>query len=85
MSTITAAEVKRRGVQAFAAAVRGDGEAVITVRGSERFVVMSVERYNRMRVDELDRAVREARADYKAGRIADRDIKSHMKRLAHEV
>jgi prevent-host-death family protein len=72
-------------VRAFEPAVRDDGEVVITVRGRHSYVVMSMDHYNRMRVDELDRAVREARADYKAGRVADRDVKSHIKRLAHEV
>jgi PHD/YefM family antitoxin component YafN of YafNO toxin-antitoxin module len=85
MSTITAAELKKHGVSALEPAFGEDGEAVITVRGKQRYVVMTMETYDRLRETELAEAVREARADYQAGRIADRSIKGHIKRLSDEV
>ena len=85
MSTITAAEIKRKGVSAFGTALEETGEAVITVRGKGRYVVMTTDKYDRLRESELAEAVREARADYKAGRIADDTIKGHMRRLRDEV
>ena len=85
MSTISAAEIKRRGVSALGPALTGDGEAIITVRGKGRYVVMTMEKYNELRESELAQAVREAREDYRVGRIADKTIEDHMRRLNDEV
>ncbi len=85
MSTISAAELKRCGVSALAPTLAADGDAVITVRGKAKYVVMSIDTYSRLREAELDLALREARADYAAGRVADDSIASHMKRLDHGV
>ncbi len=85
MSTITAADLKRRGVSAFPSVLRQDGEAIITVHGKSRYVVMTVEKYDALRELELSGAVREARADYHAGRIADTTIKGHIQRIQDEL
>jgi PHD/YefM family antitoxin component YafN of YafNO toxin-antitoxin module len=85
MSAVAAIELKRRGVSALIPALADADEAVITVRGKGRYVVMKLETYAKFREIELDRAVREARADYAAGRISDDTIKAHMKRLDHGV
>ena len=85
MSTIPAVELKRRGVLALEPTLATDGEAIITVRGKGRYVVMRMETYAKLREAELDQAVREARADYAAGRVADDSIAAHLKRLDHEV
>ena len=42
MSTVVAGEIKKRGVSALAAALEEDDEAVITVRGESRYVVMKL-------------------------------------------
>jgi len=85
MSTVVAGEIKRRGVSAFAAALAEEDEAVITVHGKSTYVVMTMQKYNELRESELTQAVREARADYEAGRVADRSVKDHMRRLDDEV
>jgi PHD/YefM family antitoxin component YafN of YafNO toxin-antitoxin module len=85
MSAVVAGEIKKRGVSALAAALKGDDEAVITVRGKSRYVVLTMEKYNQLRESELTQAVREARADYKAGRIADKSVDDHMRRLDDEI
>ena len=85
MSMIAAAELKRRGIAALAPALEQDGEAVITVRGKGRYVVVTMEAYNRLRHAELDQAVRETRADYEAGRISDTTVAGHLKRLRDHV
>jgi prevent-host-death family protein len=64
MTTITANDLKRGGVSALAAALAEDAEATITVRGKQRFVVMSTDHYNRLREYELTAAVAEVKADY---------------------
>jgi PHD/YefM family antitoxin component YafN of YafNO toxin-antitoxin module len=85
MSTVSAAEIKQHGVSRLAPALEADGEAIITVRGKERYVVMTMDKYNGLRESELVQAVRETRADYKAGRIDDRTIDDHMRRLNHDI
>lgn len=85
MSTISAVELKRGGVSALEPALAADGEAIITVRGKSKYVVISMDTYARLREADLDQAIREARADYAAGRVADKSIASHMKRLDHGV
>ena len=81
MSTVAAVELKRRGVSALVPALAEDDEAIITVRGKSRYVVMRIEAYARLREAELEHAVRETRADYAAGRIADESIEAHLRRL----
>lgn len=85
MSTVVAGEIKKRGVSALASALKGDDAAVITVRGKSRYVVLTMEKYNQLRESELADAVRQARADYQAGRIADRFVDDHMRRLDDEI
>lgn len=85
MSTLTAAELKRRGVSALVHGLREDGEAIITVHGKNRYVVMTVEKYESLRDLELTEAVREARADYNAGRIADTTVKGHIRRIRDDL
>ena len=85
MSTIAAAELKRRGVSALHGLLKDDDAAIITVRGKREYIVLKAESYDRLRDNELDLALREAQADYKAGRIADRSIKAHLKRIDANV
>ncbi|MDD4869335.1 MAG: type II toxin-antitoxin system prevent-host-death family antitoxin [Kiritimatiellae bacterium] len=85
MSTLTAAELKRRGVSALTPVLRKEGEAIITVHGKARYVVMTAEKYDTLRELELSEAVREARADYNAGRIADNSVKKHLQRIENEI
>jgi PHD/YefM family antitoxin component YafN of YafNO toxin-antitoxin module len=85
MSTVAAVELKRRGVSALEPALAEEDEVIITVHGKGKYVVMRLETYTRLREAELDQAIREARADYAAGRIADDSVESHLKRLDHGV
>ncbi len=85
MSTISAAELKRRGVSALHGLLKDDDAAIITIRGKREYVVLKADAYDRLRDHELEQALREALADYKAGRIADRSIKAHLKRIDANV
>ena len=85
MSTVAAVELKRRGVSALAPALAEDDQVIITVRGKGQYVVMKIDTYNRLREAELEHAVREAREDYAAGRIKDRSVEAHLKRLDRNV
>ena len=85
MSVISATEIKQRGVAALEPMLAEEGEALITVRGQGRYVVMTVEKYHALRELELAQAIRETQEDYRAGRFVDRTIDGHMRRLADEV
>jgi hypothetical protein len=46
---------------------------------------MSLDKYNQLRELELEMALREARADYAAGRIVRESVDEHLRRIADDV
>lgn len=85
METVTANELKTKGISAVEDRLKTDDEVIITVRGQDKFVVMSLEKYSRLRECELDSAVQEARADYAAGRVITESVDDHIKRVSDAV
>jgi prevent-host-death family protein len=85
MNAVTANELKTRGISAVEDLLETEDQVIISVRGVEKYVVMGLEKYARIREAELDMAVKEARADYEAGRTISESIDSHMKRVVDEV
>jgi prevent-host-death family protein len=81
MESVTANELKTKGVSAVEERLETADELMITVRGQDKYVVMSLEKYARLREYELDIAVQEARADYAAGRVIKERVDDHMKRV----
>jgi prevent-host-death family protein len=81
MNAITANELKIRGVSAVVDRLENEEEVIISVRGKDRYVVMTLEKYARLREFELDMAVMEARADYEAGSSITESVEDHMKRV----
>ena len=81
MNAITANELKVRGVSAVKDRLEHEEEVIISVRGKDRYVVMTLEKYARLREFELDMAVMEARADYEAGSVITESVEDHMKRV----
>lgn len=82
MSSISANELKTKGTSAIVKALTDAPEAIVSVRGKDRFVVMDVERYHDLRESELAAALAESRADVAAGRFVAESVEAHMKRLA---
>ena len=85
MSTIPANDLKTRGVSVVEEHLRESEEVLISVRGREKYVVMSIDKYSRLRELELDGAIAEARADYDAGRVISESVEDHMKRVTDGV
>jgi hypothetical protein len=79
---ITANDLKLRGVSILEEQLKQADEVIVSVRGRDRFVVMKMEKYSELRELELDRAIREARADYDAGRVFTESVAQHMKRVS---
>ena len=85
MEAVTANELKTKGVSVVEERLKTEDEIIISVRGQGKYVVMSLEKYSRLREYELDLAVQEARADYEAGRVITESIDEHMKRVTDAV
>ena len=81
MPSLTANDIKTRGVTAIEESLIGQPEAVISVRGKDRFVVMEVAQYQYLRECELDAALSQSRADEAAGRYVAESAQAHMARL----
>lgn len=81
MVSITANELKIKGVSVLESVFQEDGEAVITVRGKSKYVVLDFTTYNRLREYELEVAVQEARKDVEAGNYKIESVAEHVKRL----
>ena len=78
---ISANELKTRGVAAIASSLSQSKEAIITVRGKERYVVMDMAHYNHLRECELEAALNQARADVAAGRFITESVDEHIGRV----
>jgi len=66
--TITANELKVKGVTIIDDIVNENESAIITVRGKEKYIVLKMEDYNKLREMELDVAIRESPGRIWAGR-----------------
>lgn len=85
MSTLTANDLKTKGVSAVEACLKEDDEVIISVRGKERYVIVDIEKYAQMREYELAAALQEAKADVDAGRYTTENVAEHMQRVADEL
>ena len=81
MNAITANELKIRGISAVEDQLENEDEVIISVRGKDRYVVMSLEKFASLREFELDMAVMEAKADYEAGNTVTESVEDHIKRV----
>jgi len=78
---ITANELKTKGVSVIEEVTTQNAEAIITVRGKNKYVVLSIEDYNHLREYELEAAINETLEDIKVGKIYKESIEDHMKRI----
>lgn len=81
MGAITANEIKTSGIAALEKALENAPEAIISVRGKDRFVVMDIAHYHHLRECELESALREAKSDLAAGRVVRESPAAHVKRV----
>ena len=81
MENLNANDLKVRGVAAIEEALNVQTEASISVRGTQRYVVMEMAHYYYLRVCELDAALVQSRADLAAGRFVEESAEEHTVRL----
>lgn len=82
MTHISANDLKIRGVSAIEAALEKEREAIVSVRGKDRFVVMDLNQYHYLRECELEAALAQSRSDIEAGRFVKCSPEEHVRRLA---
>ena len=56
-------------------------EAIVSVRGKDKFVVMDMAQYHYLRECELEAALAQSRADLAAGRAVKESAAEHMQRM----
>jgi hypothetical protein len=84
MSHISANDLKTKGIAAIEAALAETPEAIVSVRGKDRFVVMDIAHYHYLRECELDAAIADTKADLEAGRFTTESVAEHLAWLDQE-
>lgn len=85
MADLTANDLKTRGVSALEKALDEDDEALISVRGKPRYVVMSLKHYEHLREAEIASAWQEAKAAEASGDYVVETASEHIARLQREA
>ncbi|MCX7736422.1 MAG: type II toxin-antitoxin system Phd/YefM family antitoxin [Candidatus Kapabacteria bacterium] len=80
MIEITSNEIKTKGISIIDALGDNNDGAVITVKGKRKYVVIPIEKYNKLRELELELAVQEVRKDLTEGKYYS-GIEEHIKRI----
>jgi hypothetical protein len=83
--TISANEVKKRGVSLFDTLLDKFDELIINVRGKDKYVVLDIERNKVFRVNELDLAYMQTMDDIKKGNYKVQSAAEHVAELENEL
>lgn len=78
---VTANELKTKGISRIDEITSNGDEAIISVRGKQRYVVLTVEQYNYFRECELEAALVDTRRDLERGDIVQESVEAHMRRI----
>ncbi len=85
MSHLTANDLKTKGVAVLESILSQHSEAIVSVRGKERFVVMEMAQYHYLRGCELEAALADTRADLAAGRFVQESPSRHVERVKRQI
>lgn len=83
--SISANELKKKGISIIENNLNNSDELIITVKGKERFVVMNMEHYNYLRECELDSALQQVTNDLQNGNFVIKTVEEHIKSLTNEL
>jgi hypothetical protein len=81
-NVISANELKTKGVSRIDEITASGDEAIISVRGKNRYVVLTLEQYHYLRECELEAALAESRNDLKEGNVVEESVEDHLNRIA---
>ncbi|QQR54979.1 type II toxin-antitoxin system prevent-host-death family antitoxin [Candidatus Peregrinibacteria bacterium] len=82
-NTLTAQELKTKGTQILKERTKRFKEAVVSVRGKNTYVVLTIEHYNHLRECELEAALAATEKDISEGNFKIKSIEDHIKELRH--
>lgn len=85
MNTITANQLKTKGISVIENGLSENNELIITVRGKEKFVIMDMKQYNYLRECELDAALHQTKSDYQNGNFVIESVEDHIKRITNDL
>ena len=80
-NVVTANELKTKGISRIDEITSNGDEAIISVRGKQRYVVLTVEQYNYLRECELEAALVETHRDLERGDVVQESVAAHMQRI----
>ena len=83
--TISANDVKKRGVSLFDSLFEKVDELIINVRGKDKYVVLDIERYKEFRANELDLAYMQTMNDIKDGKYKAQSAAEHIAELKDDL
>jgi prevent-host-death family protein len=79
--TITANDLKTKGISILNDESSSEEEFIITVRGKTKYVIIPIEKYNHLRECELEAALNESRKNMKVGKFHRESVEKHIKRI----
>lgn len=80
-STITANEIKTKGISIADKFAKEGLETMVTVRGKRKYVILTTEQYNELKEYELTAALAEAEKDLKTGKYHEDSVEDHLNRI----
>ncbi|MFA6191099.1 MAG: type II toxin-antitoxin system prevent-host-death family antitoxin [Sulfurimonas sp.] len=83
--TISANDVKTKGVSLFSSLLDTFDELIINVRGKDKFVVLDIDRYKELRANELDLAYIQTMQDIENKNYKTQTAKEHIDELMREL
>jgi PHD/YefM family antitoxin component YafN of YafNO toxin-antitoxin module len=80
-NTLTASDLKTKGISVVDKNAKNGIETIITVRGKEKYIIIPLIEFNRLRECELTAALVESENDLKEGKYSEDSIEAHLKRI----
>jgi len=77
---ITANELKTKGIKAIESSLKDQSEVAISVRGKVRYVAMTVEQFDQLRLAELEVAYSQSLEEIKKGQFSV-SLEEHFKEI----
>ena len=81
MQQLTANDLKTKGIAAIEALLANQPEAIVSVRGKDKYVVMDLAHYHYLRECELEAALAETRANIVNGQFVKESPEAHLARI----
>lgn len=78
---VTANDLKIKGISAIEPFAEKGMETVVKVRGTDKYVILTIESFNHLRECELTAALIESERDIKNGNYHQDSIEKHLKRI----